>query len=233
MKKTKRLISCIMAVILVVSCTGVSSLFSAFAATATISSVKIVTYPKQTVFVRGEDWDYGYYDMPESSNAFGTFVSDSRYISFMHNGGYYSRYADRGMLDMTGLVVEVTYSNGSKEKIAYKETKSGNKVNQNILASPTADYKLGENVIEVYFKANIYAYDSYKITIKEKDASVSKGDVNKDGSVNSVDALLVLQHVVGTVTLTTEQFKLGDMDSNNVLNSLDALHILRRSVGQE
>lgn len=233
MKNTKRLISCIMAVILAVTCSGVVSLFSAFADNVTITAVRIVTLPNKTVFVQGEDWDYGYYDMPEGTGKLGTFVSDKNYISFMHNGGYFSRYADRGMIDMTGLVVEVTYSNGSKENIAYKETISGTKVNQNILASPSADYKLGENTIEVYFKSNIYAYDSYKITLKEKGAATIKGDVNGDGSVNSMDALLVLQHVVGSVILTTEQFKIGDMDSNNKLNSMDALQILRKSVGQE
>ena len=49
-------------------------------------------------------------------------------ISFKHYGGYYTRYADRGMIDMNGLVVKVTYSDGTSENIAYKETVSGTSV---------------------------------------------------------------------------------------------------------
>ncbi len=227
MKKTKRIIAYIMAVVVALSCSGLAAVVSASAA-STITDVKIVSYPTKTVFVQGTDWDYGYYDMPESYGL-GTFVEKDGLISFHHNGGYYSHYSDRGMIDMTGLVVKVTYSDGKSENIAYKETKTGYTVSQNILASPSADYKLGENTIEVYFKSNTKVYDSYKITLTS--AGASKGDVNSDGKINSLDALMVLQHVVGISTLSSAQFNAGDMDSNGMLNSFDALLILRKSVG--
>ena len=57
------------------------------------------------------------------------------------------------------------------------------------------------------------------------------GDVNGDGEINSYDALMVLQHVVGLKTLTSVQFNAGDMNSDGTLNSFDALLILRKSVG--
>ena len=226
MNRVKRLIAYVTAAIIAVTCSGVVSLVSASAA-AKITSVKIVSYPKKTEFVQGADWDYGYYDMPEGGGL-GTFVSDSRYISFKHYGGYYTRYADRGMIDMNGLVVKVTYSDGTSENIAYKETVSGTAVTQNIFASPTTDYKLGENIIEVYFKSNTAVYDSYKINIV-KTASV-KGDVNSDGKVNSTDALLVLQHVVGSKTIGYQYLHIADMDGDGQINSFDALQILRKSV---
>lgn len=226
MVKTKRVIAYIMAIVVALSCSGLAAVVSASAA-AKITAVKIVTYPTKTVFVQGTDWDYGYYDMPEGYGL-GTFVKRNDMISFLHNGGYYSHYSDRGMIDMSGLVVKVTYSDGTSENIAYKETKSGIKVDQNILASPRGDYKLGENTIEVYFKSNTKVYDSYKITLV---TAITKGDVNNDGKVNSSDALLVLQHVVGLKTLSSTAFTAGDMDSNGVLNSFDALLILRKSVG--
>ncbi len=127
-----------------------------------------------------------------------------------------------------GLVVKVTYSDGTSENIAYKETVSGTSVTQNIYASPTTDYKLGENTIEVYFKSNTAVYDSYKINIV-KTASL-KGDVNFDGKVNSTDALLVLQHVVGTKLIGYQNMHIADMSGDGQINSFDALQILRKSV---
>ena len=226
MNRVKRLIAYVTAAIIAVTCSGVVSLVSASAA-AKITGVKIVSYPKKTEFVQGADWDYGYYDMPEGGGL-GTFVSDRRYISFKHYGGYYTRYADRGMIDMNGLVVKVTYSDGTSENIAYKETVSGTSVTQNIYASPTTDYKLGENTIEVYFKSNTAVYDSYKINIV-KTASL-KGDVNSDGKVNSTDALLVLQHVVGSKLIGYQNIHIADMSGDGQINSFDALQILRKSV---
>ena len=104
MNRVKRMIAYVTAAIIAVTCSGVISLVSASAA-AKITGVKIVSYPKKTEFVQGADWDYGYYDMPEGGGL-GTFVSDSRMISFKHYGGYYTRYADRGMIDKS-LATEI------------------------------------------------------------------------------------------------------------------------------
>ena len=225
MKKHNRILACVMALIVAFTCTGLVSVVSA-AAAPTITAVKILTYPKKTEFVQGTDWDYGFYDMPEGGGL-GTFEKGGDLITFHHHGGYYTRYADRGMIDMTGLVVQVTYSDGSTSKVAYKETVSGNSVYQNIYASPKKEYALGSNVIEVYFKSNTKARDTYTINIVTKSA---KGDVNGDNKVNSADALLVLQHAVGLITLSKDAIGRADMDSNGILNSFDALLILRVSV---
>lgn len=223
MKKTKRIVASIMAIIIALTCSGMASVISASAA-AKITAVKIVKYPAKTVFVQGDDWDYGYYDMPEGYGL-GVFTPKDGLISFKHNGGYYSHYSERGMIDMTGLVVKVTYSDGTSENITYTETKSNLEIRQNIYASPSKSYFVGENTIEVYFKSNTKVYDSYKIKI------AIKGDLNFDTKVNSMDALMVLQHVVGLKTLSADIVRVGDMDSNGTLNSFDALQILRKSVG--
>lgn len=225
MKKFYKIISALMAVVVALTCSGVVSLAAA-QPRATISAVKIIKCPTKTVFVQGTDWDYGYYDMPEGGGL-GTFVSGGNKISFKHYGGYYSRYADRGMVDMNGLVVRVTYSDGSTADIAYKETVSGTKVTQNIYASPRGEYKEGESVVEVYFKSNTKAYDSYTINLVKE---TLKGDVNNDSKVNSIDALMVLQHVVGLIKLSNVAFANGDMNSDGTLTSMDALLILRKSV---
>lgn len=224
MKTFKRIVSLTMVVIMMLSLLTINS------QAASITKIEVITSPTKTTFVKGTDWKYGHWSYPEG-DGYGTFVPDDKNITFMHQGGYFSRYQDRGMLDMNGLVVKVTYSNGSTKNIAYKETKHSNGVvEQNIYYSPAGgEFKLGENTIEVYFMENMNVYGTYKINIVEK--AEIKGDVNSDMNVNSSDALLVLQHSVRSITLTAAQQNLADMNSDKKINSMDALMILQKSVG--
>lgn len=225
MKMFRRAVSVLMVVVMMFS------LFSFNSAAATIKKIEIVTMPNKTTFYKGTDWDYGYWKFPEEEGL-GEFVSRDGVITFMHQGGYHSFYQDRGMLDMNGLVVKVTYSDGKTKNVTYKETKYSNGVvSQNILASPKGGYKLGENTIEIYFEENPSVYTSFKINIVETAAPSPKGDINSDGKVNSSDALLVLQHAVESIKLTSAQIKIADMNSDNKINSHDALMILQKSVG--
>ncbi len=225
MKTFRRAIALVLAFVLAFSCLAVES----FAA-KTIKDVKIVKEPTKKVYYKGTDWDYGYWKFGDSS-APGTFKSHKSYIAFMYNGGLYSRYQDVGMLDLRGLVVEVTYSDGSKEQIAYKETKSGVKVTQNIYFSPVVDFMLGDVDVYVYFLENKAACDIFTITLTDKAAL--RGDVNEDTAVNSADALLVLQHSVGQITLTGSRLQAADLNADGIINSADALKILKIAVGQE
>lgn len=223
MKKTNKFISLLMALILVLSCTGVFA--SAVSPDASIpKSMKIITLPNRTTFFKGTDWNYGVYDLPEEG--LGEFMPGGTKISFMHNGGYDSRYAERGMLDMTGLVVEVTYSDGSKKNVTYEETKKNNYIGQNICVSPSKAWALGENTAEIYFTSNIDVYTTFKVNLLNFDL----GDVNNDGKVNSTDALLVLQYSVKLKTLSATQLLYADMDFNSKYNSTDALKILQKAV---
>ena len=56
------------------------------------------------------------------------------------------------------------------------------------------------------------------------------GDVTGNGVINSDDALQILNHSVGTITLSPEQIKLADVSADNAVNSYDALLVLRYSV---
>ncbi len=225
MKMLNRIVSVFMAVVMMLSLLTFNS------TAASIKKMEIVSLPTKTTFYKGTDWDYGYWKFPVDEG-FGVFTPYDGVISFMHQGGYFSYYQDRGMLDMNGLVVKVTYSDGTTKNVAYKETKHGTgAVTQNMLASPKGgEYKVGENIIEVYFESAPNVYTTYKINIV-KDSAQQKGDINADKKINSSDALMVLQHSVQIIKLTSAQISVADMNSDNKINSLDALIILQKSVG--
>ena len=63
--------------------------------------------------------------------------------------------------------------------------------------------------------------------------AVQKGDVNRDGSINAIDALLVLRHAVNDIVLQGDQKALADVNEDTVINSKDALEILKRSVDEK
>ncbi|MBQ5592236.1 MAG: dockerin type I repeat-containing protein [Clostridia bacterium] len=224
MKIIKRTFSVLLAFVMMLS------LFAVNGSAASIRKIEIVELPDKTTFVKGTDWDYGFWQYPEG-DGYGKFVKSEGIISFLHRGGYFSYYQDRGMLDMNGLVVKVTYSDGKTKNIAYKETLHSNGVvEQNIYASPKGgEYKLGENTVEIYFLENYNVYTTYKINIVD----VKKGDVNSDGKINSTDALIVLNYSVQNLKLNEQQKLAADMNGDSKINSIDALKILRKSVGIE
>lgn len=228
MKLWRRIFACITSAVVALTCSGTIGLVSASAA-AKITDVKIIRFPNKIEYVYGSDWKYGHYSYPENGgNA--SFVEDTtkKQITFTYNGGLIMSQGDRGWLDLNGLVVRVKYSDGKTKDISYSETKDGNKVFRNVEATPVVEYKLGENKFEVYFKSNIYVYDSFYINVVEK--ATQLGDVNADGKVNSSDALIVLQHVVGIKYVNSIKFDRGDMNKDRTLNSYDALQILRKAV---
>jgi len=58
------------------------------------------------------------------------------------------------------------------------------------------------------------------------------GDANLDGEVNSQDALVVLQHNVGKITLESIAFTSADVNYDNEVTSIDALIILQYGVAK-
>lgn len=102
----------------------------------------------------------------------------------------------------------------------------------------------GNTMCSVYTKDDILSsaspyvdgltYNMSKAVLNFKvgaDSSVTLGDVNKDGNINSTDALMVLQHAVGQKTLTGDAKTAADVTKDGSINSSDALKILQYSVG--
>ncbi len=69
------------------------------------------------------------------------------------------------------------------------------------------------------------------IDIGKLKPEVLLGDVNGDGSVNSLDARLILQYSVEAVTLEDWQLRAADMGQNGSVDSSDARLVLQAAVG--
>ncbi|MBR6006707.1 MAG: dockerin type I repeat-containing protein, partial [Clostridia bacterium] len=56
------------------------------------------------------------------------------------------------------------------------------------------------------------------------------GDVDLDGSVTSVDAVLVMRYILGYMQLSGQQLINADYDGNGNIDALDALQIMRKAM---
>jgi len=61
----------------------------------------------------------------------------------------------------------------------------------------------------------------------EGDLTPMIGDVTLDGSVDGIDALAIMQHVVRIITLSESQLAVGDTTNDGGVNGIDALHIMQ------
>ena len=63
--------------------------------------------------------------------------------------------------------------------------------------------------------------------MKESSAVSYLGDVDGNGIIEAVDAMLVLQHINGKRVLVNDEFRRGDLNGNGTLESFEALAILQ------
>ena len=61
--------------------------------------------------------------------------------------------------------------------------------------------------------------------------AIAYGDVNGDGKVDIVDALMALQASAEKIELTEEQTTLADIDADGTVSAADALMILKVANG--
>jgi len=76
------------------------------------------------------------------------------------------------------------------------------------------------------------ADDPYVTIVKEGIDANSLGDVNGDGSITVLDALMTLQAINDRLNLTSDQFTRADLDSSGTLEAWEALKILQYVSGK-
>lgn len=76
------------------------------------------------------------------------------------------------------------------------------------------------------------AESPYQITIQEPLDKSDLGDVNGDGYITLLDALMVIQCKNGIYSLEKDAFDRGDLDGDGILSSAEALTILKYANGQ-
>lgn len=67
----------------------------------------------------------------------------------------------------------------------------------------------------------------YQVIIKESSAVSYLGDVDGNGVIEALDAMLVLQHINGKRVLVNDEFRRADLNGNGTLESFEALAILQ------
>ncbi len=162
-----------------------------------IESISVATAPKKTSLIEGTDWKR-------------SAIGDAEFKS----------------LDLTGLSLNVKYTDGTVKHIAYDD-------NHLISwAAPIdADNPLAGTpaTINATFCGKTAPFSLCFVT---KDGSLL-GDVNGDKKINSMDALLILKFSVGTLAFSDTELKKANVNKeNNNVNSTDALTVLQYSVGK-
>jgi len=67
--------------------------------------------------------------------------------------------------------------------------------------------------------------ETFEITVQEKTGLL--GDVNGNGKINAIDAMMAMQHSAKVITLTEAQQVLADVNKNGKVNALDAMRIMQ------
>lgn len=72
---------------------------------------------------------------------------------------------------------------------------------------------------------------SVSVNVSGEAIAVEKGDVNEDGSVDNLDAVMVLRYDAGTIELNETARSRGDLNGDGMIDNLDATIILKYDAG--
>ncbi len=72
---------------------------------------------------------------------------------------------------------------------------------------------------------------SVSVNISGEAVAVDKGDVNEDGSVDNLDAVMVLRYDAGIIDLSETALTRGELNSDGTVDNLDATIILKYDAG--
>lgn len=141
--------------------------------------------------------------------------------------------------DGVGGVIGVNYEGGYIETCHYLEGTAAGGVNgqdtENAKQNALADFAKESTFYNWDFRSEWEMSSALGRPIlranREILAKAEPGDVNRDGEINSSDALDILRYDVGLTVLEPEVMKLADVDGKEGVDSGDALCILKYDVG--
>ena len=127
----------------------------------------------------------------------------------------------QSVIDSIDSIGEVTADNYSDKLASIEAAQSA----ADALADTYGEEILNEvSNIELLSKAR-EDYDRYV-----RDSQYTLGDVNCDGSIDALDALIILQHSVHLTTLEGDDFNAADVNHDGNIDASDALLVLQYSV---
>ena len=148
-------------------------------------------------------------------------------------------YEDGELFDSTGMVVTATYANGKTRDITDYVTIDLQKV--------TSD----KSTATIVFPYVMYHNEEYgtsmesgvttttpvttlNLTVKQDNPPVTSdmGDVNKDGTIDTIDASLIISYYYSKVEFTEEQLMVADVNRDGVIDTIDASLIISYYYGK-
>ena len=152
---------------------------------------------------------------------------------------FYSANAPQKITTYRVYTVTVVSLTGGKITLSKVRAKAGERIT--VVATPNSGYAYlagslsytgngGKTEIRDGF-LTMPAYDIEVSAIFLAESRYDHGDINRDGLVDSADAILLLRYDAGLVTLDQEQLLLADVNLDGSITVLDANEILRLDAG--
>ena len=134
-------------------------------------------------------------------------------------------YADGEAFDPTGMVVTATYANGKQRDITKYVTFDLETITKDqttvTITFPYVMYHNQENGTAMSSGITTTTpVTTLQVTIGGESGAM--GDVNQDGTIDILDANMVVSHTSGSITLTEEQLLVADVNGDDIVNILDA-----------
>lgn len=83
-----------------------------------------------------------------------------------------------------------------------------------------------------WFEFYINHCSKYALVEKTSEEIKKIGDINKDGIIDTQDAIMIFKYCIGAITFSDEQMKIADVNKDGIVDTQDARRILLYSIGQ-
>lgn len=167
-----------------------------------------------------------YDNMPATACQKPTSGNNNNYLASLSAGGFsltptYSMYIQSYRITVSADTSKINITATAKDKNAV------------ITGCGEKTLNHGENRFSITVKATSGALRTYSLTVvrEGEEQDFVLGDVNGDGLIDTVDALMILQYAAGNGTLDKTSLLAADVNKDGVADVVDALQILQYTAG--